>query len=314
MRSALIFLFIVLFTGTLSAQENQVKEYLTVDYQLLVDNDVFTLDLTRDHYYSSGIYPEIRFLMDSSEKAKKIRSFRFNHRMYTAYNIKWSELSKMDRPYAGIMSVSVANEYYFHSNKYLKTELELGWLGPGVKMGDQQSTWHGWFGMPHPEGWQYQINNTPLVNLHLKYIHSLVSSYRFELATESSTSLGTVYNNIRQDIIFRTGELKPMNQSVFQASTLGYKRKEKQQKTQEFYFFYSPGVEYVIHNATLEGGFIGPSSIFTVNATKWVVQHRFGVAFSWPRFDLKITRFWRTKENEEAINHTYVGIQLNQRF
>ncbi|MBR10193.1 MAG: hypothetical protein CMP48_21190 [Rickettsiales bacterium] len=315
MRGALISIFLLVTICSINAQnKSPQKDYLTFDYQLLVDNDVFTLDLSRDHYYSSGIYPEVRYLLDSGKNSKRIRSFRFNHRMYTAYNIVWSRLEQMDRPYAGIMSVSMANEYYFLKNNYLKTELEVGWLGPGSKIGEQQETWHDWFGMPHPNGWQYQINDAPLINLYTRYIHPFYSSYRFEISTETNLSLGTVYNNVRQEIIFRTGELRPIHQSSFVASSLGNKRKDKQNKTEEFYFFYSPGLEYVMHNGTLEGGLIGKESVFTVEAKPWVIQHRFGVMFSWPRYDLSIIRYWRTKENKEAINHTYVGIRMNQRF
>ncbi len=314
MRRSLFFFTFLALSIHLSAQEKPKKEYLTFDYQLVVDNDVFTLDLTMDQYYSSGIYPEVRMLLDSNKKAKKIRSYKLNHRIYTPYWIGHSRLEQIDRPYAGIISGSITNEYYFHTNKYLRAELELGWLGPGVRMGQQQSTWHRWFGMPQPMGWQYQIEDTPVVNLYLNYIQPLYSSYRFEVSSQSNLSMGTVYNNFRQSLVIRTGELRPIHQSSYVASSLGRKRKERQQKTEEFYFFYSPGVEYVLYNATLQGGLIGPESPDTVDAIPWVIQHRFGVMFSWPRFDLSFTRFWRSKENDSAMKHTYVAIRLNQRF
>lgn len=314
MRRSLFFLLILIISSGILAQEKTPKKYLSYDFQLVVDNDVFTMDITKDQYYSSGIYPEVRMLIDSGENVKKIRSFRFNHRMYTPFWVGWRRVEELDRPYAGIMSLTAAQEYYFESNKYLKVGLELGWLGPGALIGEQQTTWHKWFGMPAPQGWKYQIANTPVINLSLNYLQPIYSSYRFEISSESDLSLGTVYNNARQSLLIRTGELKPLNKSAYTASYLGKKRGNRTPKTDEFYFFYSPGIEYVFHNATLEGGFIGPESPHTVEAISWVIQHRAGIMFSWPRFDLSFVKYWRSKENEEAMKHQYVAIRMNQRF
>ena len=315
MQKIFITIIALLLFQELTAQEKSQKKHLTFDYQLVVDNDAFTFDLTQDQYYSSGIYGSIRILKDSISKAKVIQSFQLNHRMYTPKWIGWDRQDQLDRPYAGLLSASIANEYYFHSNQYLKAQLELGWLGPGALVGETQAKWHQWFGMPQPMGWKYQINNTPIINLHLTYIKPIYSSYNFELTSETNASGGTVYNNIRQELMVRVGELKPINKSAYVSSSLGNKRiKLPEPKISEIYFFYSPGLEYVFYNATLEGNFIGEKSIYTVDAIRWVFQHRGGVMLSWPRFDLGFIAYWRTQENETATRHNYVGIRLNQRF
>lgn len=285
-----------------------------MDYQLLVENDVFTFS-NQDQYYSSGIYFQVRRLKDSLKTAKVIRSYQLNHRIYTPRWVGWAQEEQLDRPYAGTLSISIANEYYFVKNHYLKAQLELGWMGPGSGVGKSQETWHRWFGMPTPMGWKYQINNTPILNLNLTYIKPLVSSYHFELTSESSGAIGTVYNYAHQDIVFRIGELKPMHQSAYVASSLGNKRVNlSESKISEIYFFYSPGLEYVFYNATIEGNIIGKKSEFTDEAIRWVWQHRGGIMMSWPRFDLGIIAYWRTHENQKANDHNYAGIRLNQRF
>ena len=82
----------------------------------------------------------------------------------------------------------------------------------------------------------------------------------------------------------------------------------------EFYFFFSPGIEYVAYNATIEGNLIGKESIYTEIREPWVFQMRSGLMMSWTKFDFALIYYRRTKETTESIYHKYVGIRLNQRF
>jgi len=315
MRRSIIFILLALFLTELSAQKKSPKETLTIGYQLVVDNDVFTLKLTQDQYYTSGIYPAVRLLRDSVFGAKVIRTYKLCQRMYTPSDVRWTKDYQMDRPYAGTLSLAVSNEYYFRSNQYLKVTADLGWMGPGSGVGKTQVNYHHMMGMPAPRGWGTQMNNSPLIDLGLTYIKPIFSSYNFEFTSETNASAGTVFNYVRQNLMVRFGELRPINKSAYTASSLGNMRPAtKDNSVMEAYFFYSPGLEYVIYNATLEGNFIGKPSEFTVDAINWVVQHRAGMMLSWPRFDLGIIAYWRTHENQKAMNHSYVGIRMNQRF
>ncbi len=311
MIRAILIVFVLLGSYTSWSQAHLLK----YEIQLVVENDAFTGSLTQDQYYSSGIYPTFRMLKDSTEKAKVIRSYQINHRMYTPSWIGWDRIERFDRPYAGLLSASAANEYYFNSGSYLKAELEVGIMGPHAFVGNAQRTWHRWFNMAHPEGWKYEIRDSPVLNVHLKGIYPLVKTQKLDILSESSLSAGTIYTFLRQDMVVRLGDILPIHQSGYTSSTLGKTgHLMKHQAVQESYFFYSPGMEYVAYNATLEGNLIGAESVNTVESVNWVWQHRAGFIFSWPMFDLGMIAYWRKKENPEARNHNYVGIRLNQRF
>src|SRR5690606_20808545 len=62
--------------------QNKLGEPLLFDFRLVVDNDAFSGDLTRDQYYSSGIYPAMRMLADSSARSRNVLSWQLNHRIY----------------------------------------------------------------------------------------------------------------------------------------------------------------------------------------------------------------------------------------
>ena len=79
MRKLFITIIALLLILKLTAQEKSQKKYLTFDYQLIVDNDAFTFDLTQDQYYSSGIYGSVRILKDSIANAKVIHPCLLAH-------------------------------------------------------------------------------------------------------------------------------------------------------------------------------------------------------------------------------------------
>lgn len=311
MKYALVFLVIIL-TIIESLSQEKILKY---EAQIIIDNDVFTGNFYSDQYYSSGIYGTYRHLKDSSANAKIIRSYQLNHLMFTPSLIDEEVWQFTDRPYAGILSLSVANEYYFHNQHYLKAELELGWMGPKALVGETQRTWHRWFGIPEPQGWRFQIQDSPVINLNMTHVYAYFHDENFEIAGETNIKAGTTFNLMRHDFIVRVGKLLPMYQSAYLQSTLGKTDKRNPEKrTIESYIFYSPGLERVFYNATLDGNLFGKESVYTTPSIDWIFQHRLGVMFSWPVFDFGVTIYWRNKENQEADRHQYVGLQFNQRF
>lgn len=311
MKNSLVF-FILFCASILAFGQSKILKH---EAQLIIDNDLFTGDIEKDQYYSSGIYGIFRHLKDSSENAKIIRSYQLNHQMYTPSWIGEEILAFTDRPYAGVLSLSAANEYYFTNNHYLKAQIELGWMGPKALVGETQRIWHRWFGIAEPVGWKYQIEDSPVINLNFTHVNSYFVDESLEISGETNLRLGTTFNLMRYDLIIRLGKLLPINESAYLRGTLGKTNKKNADKsTIESYLFYSPGIEHVFYNATLEGNLFGKESIYTTPAIKWIWQHRLGAMFSWPVFDFGMTIYWRQKENIEATNHNYVGLSFNYRF
>lgn len=292
------------------------KKYLTKELQVENDNDAYTLNLTRDQYYSNGVAIRYRMLLDSSKwsssMAKVIRSYDLNHRIYSPKYLFWDDVNDMDRPYAGQMALAASNEYYYKTDRYLKAKLELGWMGPSLRTGDLQYEWHKAFGMTLPLGWDYEINNAPIINTYATYAHTLISSQTLDFIAESNLALGTSFTHVRQEITIRFGTFKPIQNSTHYNGVLGIENKGP--ANHEFYFFLSPGFEYVAYNATIEGNLIGKESIYTETREPWVYQMRAGIMASWTKFDFALLYYRRTKETTESTFHKYIGIRMNQRF
>ena len=280
---------------------------------LIVDNDVYT-SLFRDQYYSSGLFGTFRWLHDSDQQSKIIRSITLIQRMYTPHLVSYARIEQMDRPYAGLISLLFAHEK-LSSTYALLHEVELGWMGPGSMTGTIQEHWHKAFNMPLPQGWQYQIQNSPIINYYNEYNRSLYQIKNLEIISESNLAVGTVFNNFRQELLFRLGNFRSIDQGVLYRGQLGkVKPKSKTQVADEVFLFYAPGLEYNAYNATIEGNIIGKTPPHTEEAERWIVQHRFGLYFSWASFDMTIDYYRRTKETSEALPHQYAGVKLSTRF
>ncbi|MEM7298007.1 MAG: lipid A deacylase LpxR family protein [Bacteroidota bacterium] len=292
------------------------KKYLTRELQIENDNDAYTLNLSRDQYYSNGVAIRYRILRDSTKwksgTEKQIRSYEINHRIYSPRHLWWTEMEEMDRPYAGQITLAANNEYYYKNQSYLKLKAELGWMGPSLRTGDLQYHWHKTFGMQLPFGWDYEINDAPVINTYGTFSQTLVRGKTLDLTTESNLALGTTFTHARQELMIRFGTSKPIQNSTQYNGVLGIENKGP--GNQEFYFFLSPGLEYVAYNATIEGNLIGKESIYTETREPWVFQMRAGIMASWTKFDFALFYYRRTKETTEATFHKYVGIRMNQRF
>ncbi len=300
----------------LAAAAMSQKKVLNRELMVENDNDAYTLNLTRDQYYSNGVALRYRILTDSGKWKdsfeKVIRSYHINHRVYSPKRIWWEDSADMDRPFAGQLSLAISNEYYFKKSSYLKAKLELGWMGPALKTGKLQYRWHKAFGMTLPRGWRFQINDAPIINLYGTWAKSWWTAKNLDLVSESNLALGTSFTHARQELMVRFGTFRPIHRSTQYNALVGTKNDKSGIK--EFYFFISPGLEFVGYNATIEGNFLGKETSYIEASEKWVYQTRAGIMASWTKFDFALLYYRRTKETPEAIFHKYVGIRMNQRF
>ena len=307
-----LFISLILSCSVLFCQ----KKVLTRELQVENDNDAYTLNLTRDQYYSNGVAIRYRKLTDSTKwnpsLAKVIRAYEINHRIYSPRHLWWEDVTDMDRPYAGQITLAASNEWYYKKSNYLRAELELGWMGPALRTGDLQYHWHKAFGMQLPLGWDFEINNAPIINVYGTYAKSIATLDILDLTSETNVALGTSFTHFRQELMIRFGTFKPIQNSTQYNGVLGIENDGP--GNHEFYFFLSPGVEHVGYNATIEGNLLGEESIYTETREPLVFQLRAGIMASWTKFDFGLIYYRRTKETTEATYHKFVGIRMNQRF
>jgi len=289
----------------------QDGRYLDREFQLELDNDAYTLNVFLDQYYSQGIFVRYR-VADTSSSIKRIKSIALNHRIYTPNSIALTDVTLFDHPYAGIFSAT-GTISQFTAHNVLEYSLELGAMGGPSLAEPIQTTWHSWFGFGEPQGWEYQINDAPVINGYFKYALLLVKAGNLQILSESNIAAGTTFSYARQEVMIRIGKFKPLNESISYGGNLGH-RKKISKFTKETILFVAVGPEYVAHNSTIEGNFIGKESVHTETRVPWVSQVRVGALFAWSSFDMSFMYYLRSIETEGADSHRWVGIKLSQRF
>lgn len=307
------FFFFFILSGQLFSQENPKvsdKKIYKHQFSLQVDNDVF-ISPTIDKYYSSGMYIYYRWLHKEDSEKKFVRSVSLNQIMYTPKNVTLTDFNDFDRPYASIYSVFLNQEKYTKKS-YLSTKLELGWMGPATGIGTFHKNWHETFGFSPVKGWKFQIENTPVVNLHAMYAKPILQENNFDFTSESYASAGTIYNHLRQDFLIRIGLINPLDKSTHYQGKLGNIGLDKYDT--EIYLFLKTGASFNLYNATIEGNLLGEKSIHTEDPINGVLHNEAGIKVNFGVLDASITLINLSKETSESTNHTYLSLMFNKRF
>ncbi len=300
-----------LFLSTVFFSTAQNGRYLDREIQIEADNDAFTGNLYLDQYYSQGSYGKYRVL-DTLRTKKLIKSIGLNHRIYTPSNVSLTDVEQFDRPYAGHLTIS-GSLAFFDEKSATFYGLELGTMGKSSLAQPIQEGWHKTFGFGAPEGWKYQINDSPIINGQFQYARVLAGGKHIQLLSESNLAAGTAFTNVRQEVMLRVGKFFSVKESVLYGSNVGHK-KFKSEVTRESILFVAFGPEYVFYNSTIEGNLIGEESVHTEEIIPWVRQWRVGAMFAWSSFDFSMIAYFRSAENTKANVHRYVGFRFSQRF
>ncbi len=310
-----IFLKYFFLFGSLYAlgQDTPILAGYNRGFQVVVDNDVFT-SFYRDQYYTSGLFGYYRMSRITSDSVKRTLSLGISQRIYTPKLLSWERITSFDRPYAGTFSVEIGSEWYTPRNTYNRVHSELGILGPASGVSTIHTFWHRILGLIPPRGWEYEIGNMLIANVYLTHAREIEITDRFDFVPESNLAIGTLFNQVRQDFIFRLGKSKPLYESVHFNGLQLVENLRDFVGLREFYFFFGPSIEYNIYNSTIEGRLLFPSDIHVEEPVTWIIQSKSGLMMSWSRLDWRIFHYLRTKETNESVYHTYVGMHFNYRF
>lgn len=309
---------LILLTFSVQGQEKPPKVY-DQDFFLTVDNDAFLVQ-TIDRYYSSGIFFGYRRTISSTSRLsslvgkkvdKAFYSLGFAHVFYTPSDIKLRTIDQFDRPYAGLISLNFGLTYLRASKSIMSLKLDAGILGPGAGIAGLQKWYHNVIGAKNPQGWQFQIENSPLTTFSFNYVRSAIQKEKFEFFYEGSLAAGTVINYVKPGFSLRWGNFKPIESSTYTRSRLGsINHNSEKSEWKESYFFIKTFMSYVPYDATVEGNFIGQQSIHTEETQRLRYHIKYGWNLGLRRWDLGLAFNNVRRETREAKDHYFVTIDV----
>lgn len=285
------------------------------------DNDI--LDYT-DRFYTNGIKIEIitpglqmnplsKLMVPYWSSGKNYHGLTLVQNMYTPSTTKTGGILYGDRPYASYLyagSFKITNDPEHHFRQ--TSELDLGIIGPNSYGEWVQRSFHN--SVPtnnEPLGWEYQIQNDLVLNYSITYEKGVISTKNIDLNITSMGNVGTLYTNFSGGVQLRAGWMNPY------FANLGLAKRPilKEQGLRKFQciFFVKGAGKLVGYDATLEGGLLNRSSLYTIPASeisRVVFQASGGISISSGGFRFDVEQFLVSPDFHNGWWHKWVHLAL----
>jgi lipid A 3-O-deacylase len=286
------------------------------------DNDI--IDYT-DRFYTNGIRIDLispflagnpvgKILVPYWGSGMNYYGLSIVQNLYTPSTTKTGGILYGDRPYAAYLylgSFKITNDPFKRFR--LSSELDLGIIGP-YSFGEWvQRSFHDVApGSGEPLGWEYQVQNDLVLNYQVTFDKGVFEQKGINLNLVSTASLGTLYTNISGGFQLRAGWMNPY------FANLGIARRERLslnhlQKAQCYFFLKGSG-KLVGYDATLEGGMINKSSVYTMpasNLSRLVFQTSAGLTITYGGFLFEAEQLLLSPEFTDGLWHKWVHIGIS---
>ncbi len=244
-----------------------------------IDNDSLLLR-NDDGLYTSGLRLSQSFRVRSSEGWRSA-GWRVGQQLYTAADarLRPEQLRALDRPYAGWLYAGLFYRIEDADGSELAFGLDIGCIGPCAQGQRTQDVLHRLLNQPQPQGWSTQIENEVGVVAH---VGGRGPYLRFgphaDLRPGVAARLGNIFTDLGGDLTLRFGELQP---SAAEGTIYGFLR---------------AGVRGVVHDATLQGGWIGSQSQRTVEPRRVTGEIEAGWQWQVARWAVRVSVVGRSNE------------------
>jgi lipid A 3-O-deacylase len=209
-----------------------------------------------------------------------------------------------DRPYAGILAVGISL-HVERSNSYHGLKFFTGVVGPWSLAEETQREIHRLIGNGQPQGWSYQLENEPILNLAYEYRHKFRlggrrEGWSVEALPSAGGMLGNVFTQGQIGGLARFGYNIPDDFGITLARGMGQmpppRRAESGKASSDWGFsIFGGGVaNLVLRNITLDGNTFQDSP--NVDKKLFVPAASFGINVGNRRFLASFAYVFRGKE------------------
>ncbi|MBS7231700.1 lipid A deacylase LpxR family protein [Flavobacterium psychroterrae] len=299
--------FIALFVLTSALAFGQGK---TTEIGFITDNDLYTSS-KNDMYYTNGLELFYRFLSkNNNEKInKKITEFRVGQYIYNPRFINEAAVDINDRPFTGYIFAEAGRSFFYQSESVLKTDFQLGFMGPNALGRETQESFHHIIGYKEVFGWENQLHNAFAVQAHVMYSKKMFPTKHndfIDLHFQSEANLGTIFDGVSTGFLTRIGfkKLLPIYDSNLHDASVSF---QPQYNIREFYFYAMPSVNYQFYDATIQGSMFNDTSplIFELEPLRFNAE--FGLKYRHNNFNMSYSFIYRGRELRDPETNTNSG-------
>jgi lipid A 3-O-deacylase len=289
-----------------TALPQKPESYIRLQY----DNDFFS---ATDRYYTQGIIlhiinPFVKYspfsyaLVKINKNALNYYGLHFEQDVFTPKSIRHEGIFYGERPFTAVFFVSHSLVSINTEKKVLlKTQFDFGIIGPNAKGEEEQKGIHKALDNIQPLGWENQLSQDIVINYRAKIEKGIYSKKHFELMTSVFGRLGTLYTDAGIGLNARLGIFSPY------FNNLGLENDPTKRKNKfKIYAIAKATARVVGYNATLQGGLINTSSIYTLlngDITRLVAECYGGIVIAFKRVSLEYTKAYITPEFKNGVDH-----------
>ncbi len=299
--------FIVLFVLTSALAFGQAK---TTEIGFITDNDLYTSS-KNDMYYTNGLELFYRFLSKNENPKinKKITEFRVGQYIYNPRFINAEAVTINDRPFTGYLFAEAGRSFFYQSESVLKTDFQLGFMGPNALGKETQESFHHIIGYKEVFGWENQLHNAFAVQAHVMYSKKMFPSKHndfIDLHFQSEANVGTIFDGVSTGFLTRIGfkKLLPIYDSNLHDASVS---SVPQYNIREFYFYAMPSVNYQFYDATIEGSMFSNTSPLTFELEPLRFNAEFGLKYRHNNFNMSYSFIYRGRELRDPETNTNSG-------
>jgi lipid A 3-O-deacylase len=282
----------------------------TTEIGLITDNDLYTSS-KNDMYYTNGIELFYRFLSkNNNEKiSKKITEFRIGQYIYNPRFINEAAVTINDRPFTGYLFAEAGRSFFYKSESVLKTDFQLGFMGPNAMGRETQESFHHLIGYKTVYGWENQLHNAFAIQAHVMYSKKLFLSKHnnfIDLHFQSEVNVGTIFTGVSTGLLTRIGfkKLLPIYDSNMHYASVS---NVPQYDVREFYFYAMPSVNYQFYDATIEGSMFSNTSPLTFDLEPLRFNAEAGIKLRHNNFNMSYSFMYRGRELNDPNTNTNSG-------
>lgn len=295
---------------TVSFTQNKVSP--EVYFTAVFDNDIF--DYT-DCYYTNGISLELFHpaignspicrALPGLKNSLNYYSLNLVQNMYTPLKLEDLEARVGDRPFAAYMTIGHQRiSLSQRAQRRLQSELDIGAIGSASLGGVAQDMIHS----NTPVGWVNQVKNDFVVNYSIRFDQGIYRGKGIDIAVFTGGQAGTLYDNIIAGLNLMIGKFNDRYQSVFQTTP----HQKTFRKRIRYYFEFDLKNKVVMYDATLQGGMINKTSVYTLTSSqvnRYVFTGIVSFGLGLGRYSLEAEQVFLTPEFNGGRKHLWFRIK-----
>ncbi len=301
--------FVFLFLTSSIAKSQNKPIWVSLSH----DNDILSLNVKTDRYYSFGalvefaqLHKQIDTNQNNFSKWNKLHSVSLGFKAYTPDHYLENPLPEQQRPFLN-HSFLTLEKMYSNQEVYFSYGLQIGTTEGLFNAGKLQNWIHDNFsGDVHVDGWENQIEQRPTLQLLFDWNIKIKDLKNHDLFFGSSQAIGNLFTFMEPQLFYRRNISDVIGFLPFE-----YNQEANRKLNVEL----SIGFRYEFYNGSLRGDYfnqVRPELESYIQKVLFTASGK--LRYEWENFSFFYANFFNSKRLRNDANHIYGSLGMTIRI